>query len=448
LLRFAEFCANQGASGSVFDRQCIFGDLIRSEEQVDVIVGDWMSEGNMPAAASRKLAGEAQDHSNALDISHQFLGEPGYERRFLDLLEPVLPLIAQKKIKIAVNAGAADTQLLDQEVQALIRKAGLSLKTAWVSGDEVMGKIDEKLTKGDTLLENIYTGEKLSKWPFKPIYAQAYLGSFGVAKAFEEGADIVVCGRVADASLCMGAAVWWHGWKQGELQKLAAAFVAGHLVECTSYLTGGNFSGFKKVPGILNLGLPIAEVGHDGDLIMKKSKDTGGVLTVETCKSQLLYEIQGPWSVSRMLRCYDKRSPLLRYFNSDVTAQVDQIKFTEIAPNTVRVSNIIGLPPPPTAKVGVSAVGGFQAELHWALVGLDIEAKAELLEKQIRMNIGEKQCSRFSLLKFTTNGRAPDNPKSQAAATVDFRIFAQSKDEDDFSLDNFVRPVWDVIMCT
>lgn len=250
----------------------------------------------MPAAASRKIAGKGHDATYfTCTVLILLLGKPGYEPRFLDLLEPVISLIAQKKIKIAVNAGAADTQLLAQEVQKLIRKAGLSLKTAWVSGDEVMETIDKKLANEDAILENIYTGEKLDKWPFKPIYAQAYLGSFGVAKAFEEGADIIVCGRVADASLCMGAAVWWHGWAQGDLQRLAAAFIAGHLVECSSYLTGGNFSGFKNVPGMLNLGLPIAEIGHDGELIVTKSKDTGGMVTIETCKSQLLYEIQGPW---------------------------------------------------------------------------------------------------------------------------------------------------------
>lgn len=131
-----------------------------------------------------------------------------------------------------------------------------------------------------------------------------------------------------------------------------------------------------------------------------------------------------------------------------MTAQLDQIKFTEIAPNTVRVSGIVGLPPPPTTKVGVSALAGYQAELHWALVGLDIQEKGALLEKQIRMTLGEEQCARFSLLKFTTNGSVPDNPQSQAAATVDFRIFAQSTVEEDFSLDRFVRPCWDVIMCT
>lgn len=377
-------------------------------------MGDWMSEGNMPAAASRKLS-----------------GQPGYEPTFLQLLEPVLPLLAQKKIKVAVNAGAADTQLLQQEVQKLVETAGLTLKTAWIAGDEVMEQVDKKLKLGDAVLENLYTGEQLRSWPYKPIYAQAYLGSFGVAKAFEEGADIVLCGRVADASLCMGAAVWWHGWTRDDLQELAAAFIAGHLVECSSYITGGNFSGFKKVPGMVNLGLPVAEIGAKGELSIRKTKGTGGILTIETCKSQLLYEIQGPW-----------------YFNSDVTAQIDQIQFTQIAPDTVRVSNIIGLPPPPTTKVGITAVAGYQAELHWAIVGLDPAEKSSLLERQIRLSIGEEHCSRFSMLKFTLNGSVPENPRSQAAATVDFRIFAQSKDQDDFSFEKFIRPCWDVIMCT
>jgi hypothetical protein len=131
-----------------------------------------------------------------------------------------------------------------------------------------------------------------------------------------------------------------------------------------------------------------------------------------------------------------------------VTALLDHIRIEDAGPDTVKVSGIGSLPPPPTTKVGITGVAGYAAELHWALVGLDIEEKATMLEQHIRLSIGEEGCKRFSLLKFTTNGTAGANPRSQNAATVDFRVFAQSKDKDDFSFKNFIRPVWDVIMCS
>jgi hypothetical protein len=127
---------------------------------------------------------------------------------------------------------------------------------------------------------------------------------------------------------------------------------------------------------------------------------------------------------------------------------IENIRIEDVGPDTVKVSGIGSSPPPPTTKVGITGVAGYTAELHWALVGLDIEEKAALLEQHIKLSIGPARCKKFSLLKFTTNGIAATNPKSQNAATVDFRIFVQSKDKDDLSFTNFIRPVWDVIMCT
>ena len=114
----------------------------------------------------------------------------------------------------------------------MIKQKGLDIKVAWISGDEVWPAVGESLKSGRSKFKNIYTGETLDQWKFKPMYAQAYLGGLGIAEAFRQGAQIVVCGRVSDASPVIGAAAWWHGWERGRLGELANAFVAGHLLEC------------------------------------------------------------------------------------------------------------------------------------------------------------------------------------------------------------------------
>ena len=414
-----------------------------------------MSEANMTSLTSK-----------ALSLAP---GEVAYERTFLEALSPALNNIAKHGIKVAVNAGASDVPGLAKAVKKMVKERGLEgkVKVAWISGDDVLDVVKRNLEESkwegikrgragngmsirDAWLEgedvkeevrerikvmqfeNLCTGEKLADWGWKDeiVGAQAYLGGMGIARAFEEGADIVVAGRVADASPVIGAAVWWHGWGRDRLEELACAFVAGHLIECSNYICGGNFTGFKDFEGNkwLDIGYPIAEIDRQGAVVITKQKGTGGLVTVETCKAQLLYEIQGPW-----------------YFNSDVTAVLDGIYFEQLSTDRVAVKGIKALPPPPTTKIGITARGGFQAEVHWFLVGLDIETKARMLEAQTREVLGDT--SRFHILSFTLNGTSPENPTDQNSATVDFRIFAQARDVKAIATDKFLRPIIDLIMC-
>jgi hypothetical protein len=407
--------------------------------------------------------------------------QTAYEPTFLESLSPALPHIAKHGIKVAVNAGGCDTKALFDVVVDMVRERGLggTLSVGWVEGDDVLDVVKSKLKdggkgkwerirnapmpgrdglsihdmwmeggdvkdtikavlakerekgKGNEEFENLHTGEKLQDWEFKDeiLAAQAYLGGMGIARAFGEGSDIVVCGRVSDASPVIGAAAWWHGWDETNLQELARAFVAGHLVECSTYVSGGNFSGFKdhEGKGWLDVGFPIAEIGRRGEVVITKQKNTGGEVSTETCKAQLLYEIQGPW-----------------YFNSDVTAILDEIEFVQIGTNRVSVRGVRSAPPPPTTKVGITARGGYQAEVHWFLVGLDIQEKARMLEMQIRHALGDT--SRFHVLRFSLNGTCPDDPTDQNSATVDFRVFAQARNEKDIAPNRFLRPIIDLIM--
>ena len=318
-------------------------------DPVDVIIGDWMSEYNMTTRAASKSSSTTTTG-----------GEAQYEPTFLEALEPAIEDIARHGIKVAVNAGASDTKLLHQVVTGLVREKGLGLKVAYISGDEVLPAIKRSRDK----FENICTGEVLEDWKFEPLSAQAYLGGLGIAAAFEAGADIVVCGRVSDASPVIGAAYWWHGWKREQLQELANAFVAGHLIECSNYVCGGNFTGFKSLEGRnwVDIGYPIAEISGDGQVVVTKSKGSGGEVSSQTCTSQLLYEIQGPW-----------------YYNSDVTAVLDGIWFEQLGPDRVALRGVKGELPPSTTKVGLTAKGGYQAEVHWFPCGLDIPEKARML---------------------------------------------------------------------
>jgi hypothetical protein len=162
-------------------------------------------------------------------------------------------------------------------------------------------------------------GGNLSDWGLDPIYAQCYLGGWGIVEALKHGADIVLCGRVADASPTIGCAAYHFGWKREDYQQLASAFVAGHFIECSTYVTGGNFTGFKDLPGeSTNLAFPIVEMQSNGDFYVTKQKDRDGIVTVDTCKAQLLYEIQGPL-----------------YYNSDVVAKLDNIKLEQVAKDKV-----------------------------------------------------------------------------------------------------------------
>lgn len=256
----------------------------------------------------------------------------------------------------------------------------------------------------------------------------------GIAAALAKGADIVLCGRVSDASPVIGSCYWWHNWSRSDLDKLANALVAGHLTECSNYVCGGNFSGFKALENDgagdwSNIGYPIAEISSEGQVVItKQSYSTGGAVTVDTCSAQLLYEIQGPI-----------------YFNSDVTAILSDVYFEQLGTNRVAVKGVKSALPPPTTKVGITAGGGYQAEASYFMVGLDIPAKARMMEAQIRRVLAPYS-KHFTSLNFSVLGACPDDPKDQNSATVTLRILAQAPKAEHLVSTKFVRPIIDTVM--
>ncbi|RAL17074.1 DUF1446-domain-containing protein [Aspergillus homomorphus CBS 101889] len=416
------------ASGSASDRHDAMAEFARNypRDPIDFITADFLSEANMSGGAARRV--------DQMRAGSATTTAPAYEPSFLAALEPALADLAKHRIKVAVNAGNADTEGLCEAVVQMVKSKGLDLKVAWVSGDQVLTTVKDALSSGKSAFKSIYTGQSLSDWPFEPIFAHCYLGGLGIAAALANGADIVLCGRVSDASAVIGAAYWFHGWKRSNLDRLANAFVAGHLIECSNYVCGGNFTGFKALESVgqegwTNIGYPIAEISPEGKVtITMQAYATGGAVTVDTCTAQLLYEIQGP-----------------RYLNSDVTALLSEISFEQTGTNRVALHGVRSAPPPPTTKVGITARGGFQAEASYYLVGLDIAAKARMLEAQIR-HLLAPYSSNFTALAFSTLGSAADDPRTQDSATVTFRIVAQARTAEALAPPRFLRPIADNIM--
>lgn len=398
------------------DRDRALRDLAK-DSNIDVITGDWMSEGDMAINAPRvnELKQSIRDTSELGNIRE------GYHANFLTKIQPALQSLTQNGTKVVCNAGGSNPHGLAVAVKELIEKEGLGLRVAWIEGDDVTDSVSKLIESGADLV-NINSRKRVADWKKQPKSAQCYLGAFGIARALQD-ADIVLCGRVADSSPCIGAAIWWHGWTENNLDELAASLVAGHLIECGTYATGGCYAGFKKFGSkIEDFGFPIAHIDHRGGVEITKEHGKDGEVSVGTLSSQLVYEIQGPL-----------------YYNSSVTANLENLRLDQVGEDRVRVSGVQGLPPPPTTKAGLTATAGFRAEYHVYLSGLDLEEKLGMLKAQIIAGMGPENYARFSLLKFQVAGIPDPNARSQEAATVDVRIFAQTTDPDLLQQNQFLH---------
>jgi hypothetical protein len=266
----------------------------------------------------------------------------GFAKTFLTQLEDCLAPALARQVKIVSNAGGVNPAAL----VAAIEKLGLNARVALVRGDDLTPRATE-LGLG------------------RPIGAHAYLGAFGIAEALRGGADVVITGRVTDASLVAGPAIAHFGWSRTDFDRLAGATVAGHLLECGTQSTGGNYAFFTEIADPMHPGFPIAEIEPDGSCVITKHPGTGGEVSIGTVTAQLVYEIGDA-----------------RYAGPDVTTRLDTVDLSAAGPDRVRVSGVRGEPPPPDLKVSLTALGGFRNELTVGLTGLDIEAKAALFRRQ------------------------------------------------------------------
>ena len=301
----------------------------------------------------------------------------GYEPLLEAQLRPVLADCLRHGIAIVSNFGAAHPRAAADHVHRLAAELGLPQpKVAVVEGDDLSGAAGAA-TLRPMLKDPQLAGREL-------VSANVYLGAFEIAQALKAGAQIVITGRVVDSALALGPAIAHFGWTCEQLNELAGATMAGHLLECGAQVTGGYFAdpGLKDVPDLARVGYPFVEIMADGSCVVGKAANTGGLVDVRTVKEQLLYEIHDPQA----------------YLVPDVTVDLSEASVTEIGPDRVRLEGVIGRPAPPTLKALLFYEGGWLGEAEISYAGPNAEARARLAMAVVRERMGDQIPLRFDLI--------------------------------------------------
>lgn len=380
-------------SGYYGDRHSAAHEML-SGGGLDVLTGDYLAEVTMYLLARARQ-----------------VGKPGYARLFLTQLEEVLGLALDTGTKIVVNAGGLEPGRLAADVVELANRLGLTPRVAHLEGDDLTDRLSELHANGIPIrhlddFQRLFADEHV-----EALTANAYLGSEGIVAALRADADVVICPRVTDASLVVGPAVWWHGWEADNLDAIAGAVVAGHLIECGTQVTGGNYSFFREIPDLARPGFPIAEVAADGSCVLTKHPGTGGAVTVGTVTEQLLYEVGSP-----------------RYLNPDVTARFDTVYVSHMGHNRVRVHGAVGERPGPLLKVSMHVHDGHYNSASFMLTGLDIEEKARLLLAGLRDRLEHINYTSDLSLDAELVRSDHSDAASQLAATARLRVHVRSRD--------------------
>ena len=369
-----------------------FGDRLSAAKEmvqggpIDVLTGDYLAELTMAILFKQKMEKP----------------KAGYAHTFLIQMEQVMGECLDKGIRIVSNAGGLNPPGLARELKKMAAVLGLTPKIAYIEGDDLMPRLQELQDEGEVFM-HLDKGISLKEAKVMPITANAYLGGWGVAEALRQGADIVVAGRLADVSLTVGPAAWWFGWERHDWDRLAGATVAGHIIECGTQATGGNYSFIDEVPSFVNVGFPLAEIGADGSCVITKHPGTGGLVSVDTVKAQLLYEVRAP-----------------RYLTPDVTARFETIALSQEGPDRVRIMNVKGDPPTETAKVCLNIGGGYRNSETIIITGLDIEKKARILEDTLFKSLGGRE--QFALTDVRLIRSDKEDPQSNEEAFAYLRI--------------------------
>ncbi|NBQ52622.1 MAG: DUF1446 domain-containing protein [Proteobacteria bacterium] len=378
--------------------------------------------GDDPDALKRQVRGGHLDY-----ISMDFLAEVtmsimqkqrshdpklGYARDFISMLEDVLPDILKNRTKIITNAGGVNPQGCAEAIVALGKRMGLKPKVAIVYGDDILTDIRRLQSEGCEF-RNMESGTDFAEVASRIESANIYFGAAPVADALKWDPDIIVTGRVTDTGITVGAMLHEFGWSTTDWNKLAAGVIAGHVIECGTQATGGNFTDWRKVPSFANMGFPVLEVHRDGTFVVTKHPGTGGLVSVDTVREQLFYEMGNPHA----------------YITPDVVADFATIRLTQDGTDRVRVSGIKGYEPTPFYKVSMAYADGFKSIGAIAMSGPDARAKAEVFAKNFWGRFEPNEFTETSTEYFGWNACHRSLGGTNDGNEILLRLGARSSDE-------------------
>jgi hypothetical protein len=331
---------------------------------IDYLVMDYLAEVTMSIMQKQKMQNSKW----------------GYARDFVGVVQSLMPHIIDSGIKVISNAGGANPNACKDKILKYAKDHGYQdLKVAVVDGDDILHAIDE-LIKLDHPLKNMETGDPISTIKDQLLSANVYFGCKAVVEALEQGADIIITGRVTDTGLTLAPMIYEFCWSYDDYDKMAIGTIAGHIIECGAQVSGGNYTDWEEVSDFQNIGFPIIEAYPDGIFYVTKHPETGGLINEKTVKEQLLYEIGNP----------------TEYITPDVIADFTSIHLETEGKDRVKVSGIKGKPETPTYKISASYNDGYKLSANltycWPNALQKAKKGAEILElraKNLGLNINE-----------------------------------------------------------
>lgn len=356
----------------------------------------------------------------------------GYAKDLLSVMEQILPIVVAKNIKVITNGGGVNPKACRDAIFEVAKRRNIEgLRIGIVYGDDIFGRIDELLTSGVDL-KSMDTGASLQAIRDRLQSANIYFGAFPIARALEEGAQVVLTGRATDTGLTLAPMIHEFGWSENDYNKLAAGIVAGHILECGGQSSGGNYlKDWKNVSDLANIGFPIAEAYADGTVYITKHGGTGGLVSVDTIKEQLLYEIGDP----------------KEYITPEVIADFTTIKLEQTGKDRVKVFGIEGKHPTEFYKVSMAYFDGYYAVGTLTYGWPDALEKAQAADKIMRQRLKDLG---FEYGEFNTeflgynSCHGPLSPKPAELNEVVLRVAVRSKDYE--AVDAFGRQLVPLVL--
>ena len=301
--------------------------------------------------------------------------DAGYARDFVELIDRVLPDLVSKNIKVISNAGGVNPEACRDALLEIAKAKGIDIKIGIIKGDNIYNNLDKFIESGVDF-KNLETGADFTTVKDKVYSANVYIDSFCIARALNEGAQIVLAGRVSDPGLALGPAIHEFGWKPEQINLIAAGTLAGHIIECGAQCTGGNYSRWHEVDDLVNIGYPIIEMQDNGEFVITKHDATGGLVNRETVSEQILYEMGDP----------------THYISPDVCVDFTSFDLVDLGNDRVKLSNVKGLEATPTYKVSISYFAGYKASGQLTISGPNALKKAQLVANLIWTRLENAGC--------------------------------------------------------